>query len=475
MAVVLGATGIFVYERQASTLNQAIDRSLQARATDVAALAQQSENGLSGAGSGADVQGANLAQIVTASGRVFDHSRGVPTRPLLSPAELGAARAGPVTIGSRQVAGRAVRLLAEPVRAQGLPLVVVVGQSLETRDHALAALRTELLIGGPLALLLASLAGYLLTGAALRPVEAMRRRAASISSSDLHERLPPAGANDELGRLGRTLNGMLERIEVSVARERAFVSDASHELRSPLATLRTELELIARDRPDGPALAKAVEAAIGDVGRLGRLADDMLLLSRADDRRLVLDLRPAAVDGLLHEAAERARRTAGPGAPTIAVASVGDERAMVDRDRIGQVLDNLLSNALRYATARVELSARAAEGEIELHVRDDGPGFPPSFLPEAWNRFARADAARTEDGAGLGLSIVRTIAEAHAGRTGAANRSGGGADVWIAIPAESAAVDLFTPGSSSAARFPRCASGSASTGAGCSSAPSPSP
>jgi signal transduction histidine kinase len=349
-----------------------------------------------------------------------------------------------------------------------------VGQSLETRDHALAALRTELLIGGPLALLLASLAGYLLTGAALRPVEAMRRRAASISTTDLHERLPPAGANDELGRLGRTLNGMLERIEVSVARERAFVSDASHELRSPLATLRTELELIARDRPDGAALAKAVEAAIGDVGRLGRLADDMLLLSRADDRRLVLDRRPAAVDGLLHEAAERARRTAGPGAPTIAVAPVGDERVVVDRDRIGQVLDNLLSNALRYATARVELSARAAEGEIELHVRDDGPGFPPSFLPEAWNRFARGDAARTEDGAGLGLSIVRTIAEAHAGRTGAANRSGGGADVWITIPAESAAVDLFTPGSSSAARFPRCASGSASTGAGCSSARPPS-
>ncbi len=322
---------------------------------------------------------------------MFDHSHGVPARPLLSRAELAAAeRSGSLQIASRRIGDRSIRLLAQPVRAQDRRLVVVVGQSLEARDTALADLRNVLLIGGPAALVLASVAGYVLIGAALRPVEEMRQR------------------------------------------ERAFVSDAGHELRTPLASLRTELELVARDRPSGKALATAIDAAIGDADRMGRLADDLLLLSRADDRKLALECRPVAVATLLSSAAERARRGGGRGL-TVAVGDVGEVYVLADPERLGQAIDNLVANALRYARARVELAAVADGGCVELHVRDDGPGFAPEFLPQAWERFTRADAARTDGGSGLGLSIVRTIVEAHGGRTVAANAPGGGADVWIEL------------------------------------------
>jgi signal transduction histidine kinase len=321
------------------------------------------------------------------------------------------------------------------VRAQDQALVVIVGQSLDARDSALGDLRDVLMLGVPAALLLASLAGYALTGAALRPVEAMRLRAAAITATDLEQRLPPAGGDDELGRLGRTLNAMLDRVEASVVRERTFVSDASHELRSPLTVLRTELELIARERPSGAALQAAVGSAVEETDRLTRLTDDLLLLARADDHQLVLDGARASAGELLRDAAERARRGAARDAPQIVVEAPDGVHVVVDRERIAQAVDNLLANALRHARGRVELSARRNETNVELHVADDGPGFPPDFLPHAWERFARADPARTEDGSGLGLAIVRMIAEAHGGGAHAVNRESRGADVWITLPA----------------------------------------
>lgn len=245
MAVVLAATGLFVYRRQATNLDQSIDRSLRARAADVAALAQQSDTGLADARPrGGGAARAELAQLIDASGRVIDRSPGTSGRPLLGPAAIAAARRGlPVLVDLPVAAGRPARLLAEPVRAQDQRIVIVVGQSLQQRNLALHDLRNVLLIGGPLALLLASLAGYVLTGAALRPVELMRRR------------------------------------------ERAFVSDASHELRTPLTVLRTELELIALERPTGAALEVAIASAVQETARLGQLADDLLTLAGADDRR----------------------------------------------------------------------------------------------------------------------------------------------------------------------------------------------
>jgi signal transduction histidine kinase len=435
MAVVLTATGLFVYQRQATNLDQTIDRALHARAADVAALAQQSDTGLSDARSpGGRANRAELAQLIDASGHVLDRTSGLPARPLLAPTAIAAARRGAtVMIDARLIGDQPVRLLAEPVHAQDQKLVIIVGQSLEERNLALRDLRGVLLVGGPIALVLASIAGYLLTGAALRPVEMMRRQAAKISATDLDQRLP-AGGNDELGRLGHTLNEMLTRIHASLERERTLVSDASHELRTPLAVLRTELELIGREHPAGPALQTAISSAIEETDRLSQLADDLLLLARADDDQLAIHPSRLVASELMNQAADRARRQANAAHKQITVDAPEGADFVADQARAAQAIDNLLTNALRHANTHVHLSARPNGAFVALHVIDDGPGFPPDFLPRAWERFARADPARTEDGAGLGLAIVRTIAEAHDGQAHATNTLTGGADVWITLP-----------------------------------------
>jgi two-component system OmpR family sensor kinase len=395
MAIVLAATGLFVRQRLAANLDGAVAASLRSHAADVAALAQQSDTGLADAKHSRLLgQGPQLAQIVDVRGRVMDATPGLPRRSLLSPAELAKARAGSAVVRRTLVAGdQPVRLLGLPIRAQGQWLIVVVGQSLEEDRRAVDDLTRLLLIGGPAALLLASLAGYALAGASLRPVEVMRRR------------------------------------------ERAFVADASHELRSPLTMLRTELELMARDEPSGADLIAATASAIDETRRLGRLADDLLLLTRADSERFALHRTVASPGELVRGAAARARRQ--PSAVGLRVDAHADADAplvLVDVDRVTQALDNLLDNAIRHAASAVEITAEGGGSTVEIHVRDDGAGFPPEFLPQAWERFTRADAARTDDGTGLGLSIVRTIAELHGGRAHAANRPGGGADVWISVP-----------------------------------------
>jgi two-component system OmpR family sensor kinase len=395
MAILLAATGAFVRQELRAHLDSSLAASLRAHAADVAALAQQSDTGLADARRAPAVgQLPQLAQIVDSGGRVIDATAGLPRRPLLGAAQLARARNGSVVIRRTLIAGdQPVRLLAVPVNAQGQRLVVMVGQSLEERDAAIADLTNVLLLGGPAALVLASLAGYALTGAALRPVEIMRRR------------------------------------------ERAFIADAGHELRSPLAMLRTELELMARDRPSGADLQTATASAIEETDRLARLADDLLLLSRADSRRFELRRAPVSPAELVGAAAARARRRPSARGVRIAVGDVA-ERPLVwaDPDRATQAIENMLENALRYAATEVAFATRLAGSSVEIHVVDDGPGFPAEYLPHAWERFSRSDAARTDDGAGLGLSIVRTIADLHGGSADAANRPGGGADVWISLP-----------------------------------------
>lgn len=449
MAAVLGATGALIHDRLGSNLDQATNRALRSRAADVAALAQQSDSGLRDARALGPSQGVALAQLIDPSGRVIDHTPGVSVRPLIARSAMASVRAGHPVLSDRLLPGaQPIRLLAEPVRAQGETLIVVVGELLESRDRALAGLTGVLVLGGPAALALASIAGFLLTGAALAPVEAMRRRAASISARDLADRLPSVGVNDELGRLARTLNEMLTRIDRAVARERTFVSDASHELRSPLAALRTELELVARERPVGAALQGAIGSAIEETDRLSRLADDLLMLARADDRRLTLNLRSVSAAGLLNEAAGRARGWATATKVRITVEAPEGLHVLADPDLAARAIDNLFSNARRYARAEVRLVAHTvgvaapaegvaapAEGvAARLHVIDDGPGFPADFIAHAWDRFSRADAGRTEDSAGVGLAIVATITHAHGGKAQVGNRSGGGADAWIELP-----------------------------------------
>jgi signal transduction histidine kinase len=420
MALVLSGAGWFVYARVASDLSSALDQQLRGRAQDLSALIRR--GGSLRATSGPLVeQGESFAELVSVDGRVLDATDPIGRQPLLTAVELARARRGPVFLNRSSAPG-----LDEPARMLAVPIdrnVLVAGATRENRAEILRSLRTAFLIGGPLALVLASLGGYILAGAALRPIEAMRRRAAEISSSSLDERLPVPGARDEVSRLGETLNEMLSRLEEGLARERRFVSDASHQLRTPLALLKTELELALRRARSAEELEQTIRSAAESTERLARLADDLLLLARAEEGRVPLKAEQTDVADVLHQVAER-----------FCVEVDADPLVITaDRVRLEQALSNMVDNALRHGSGNVMLTARVRNGTAELHVLDEGPGFPHEFLGRAFERFSRSDASAVE-GSGLGLAIVETIARAHDGRAHAANRPEGGADVWLALP-----------------------------------------
>jgi heavy metal sensor kinase len=427
MAVVFAVAGLLLYQHLQSSLDRTLDQSLLARATDVAALVNQADHGLSESRVLAN-GGRGFAQILDRQGRVFDQMPGLRGSPLLSRQVVARARQSRVYVQRAPLDGESVRLFANPVNAQGRRLIVVVGSSLETRDDALLTLRNELLVGGPAALLLASLLGYLVAGAALRPVERMRARAAEISASRLDERLPVVESRDEVSRLGETLNAMLARLETSLERERSFVADASHELRTPLAHLQAEVEL-ALERPrDRAELEDALRTVAVETDRLSQLAADLLLLARADEGGLPLRLDDVVAREVMEGVATRyARRAADAGR---AIEIGGDVTVHVDRLRIEQALGNLIDNALRHGAGTISVSARAEDDSAVFEVRDEGPGFPSRLGDRAFERFSRAEESRTSPGAGLGLAIVAAVTEAHGGTS----TIGHGAAVSIRVP-----------------------------------------
>jgi signal transduction histidine kinase len=317
------------------------------------------------------------------------------------------------------------RLLATPVAGR----VLVVGATRENRAEALRNLRTELLIAGPIALLLATGLGYLLAGAGLRTVEAMRRRAAEISADRPGERLPVPRTRDELERLGETLNEMLARLEAALGRERDFVAEAGHELRTPLALLRAELDFALHHAETETELREALREASAETDRLVQLAGDLLLIASADRGKLRLRHEHVSARELLESVDNRFAWRAQEAGRALEVDTPAELTFSGDRLRLEQALGNLVENALRHGAGAVRLEARAVDGRVELHVRDEGAGLPPEFVPRAFQRFSRLEESRTSGGAGLGLAIVDAIAEAHGGSARAE-----GADVWISVP-----------------------------------------
>jgi signal transduction histidine kinase len=438
MAVVLVLTGSILYVRLGQHLAAAIDKQLQVRAQDLGVIVSEPGAGLGSTGGIRFFErGESYSQLLDGDGRVIEASPPLGNESLLTADELRRALEGSIFTNRDFVPGldEPSRILATPIMLNEELLVLVVGQTREERAETLRSLRNELLVAGPLALVLATVAGYLLAGLALRPVDSMRRRAASISAETPGERLPVPSTGDEIERLGRTLNEMLERLEAALRREREFVADAGHELRTPLALLRTELELALRHGGSPEELRMALRSSSEEVDRLVQLAEDLLLIARTEEGRLAL--RTETLDGaeLLQSVARRFEwRAQESGRRLTAVPETSSLEFVADRIRLEQALGNLVENALRYGTGDVELSALTADGVVELHVTDQGAGFPPEFLERAFERFTRPDAARPRGGTGLGLSIVRVIAEAHGGTAHAANREDGGSDVWIALP-----------------------------------------
>ena len=422
MAVVLAAVGLFVYKRVANELLGTVDQAILGQAQEV----------ISGGSVDADTgSGPTLAQRFGPQGQL---RRSEPRRlpPLVGRQVVARALTGKRVWLDEPLPHRhgAWRVLALPTADR--TGVAVLARSLEPRDDSLDHLRHELLIFLPLALLAASLGGYALAAGALGPVELLRRRAEAVLPGE-PSRLPVPAAGDEVSRLAETLNEMLDRLQAAVEHERRFVADASHELRTPLALLRTELDLALRRPRSREELESALRSAADETQRLSRLAEDLLLIARADQGPLPIQREVVAAEDLLADAAARFASRAS---------SLGRELRVVETDlhvdadplRVGQALVNLVDNALTHGEGAVELSAEERGGLLELHVSDAGSGFPLEFRQRAFDRFSRADEARSGGGSGLGLSIVELVAEAHGGSAGLGEAPSGGADVWISLP-----------------------------------------
>jgi two-component system OmpR family sensor kinase len=434
-AAVLSGAGWFVYHSVASDLSRALDQELRARAQDLSTLV--AHGGLLRASRGGLIEsGESFAELVARDGRVLDATAPIGTRRLISSTQVGRALRAPLFTNRSSAPGldEPARLLAVPLQRKDRPLVLVVGTTRENRAETLRSLLTAFFIGGPLALILTSVGGYAVAGAALRPIEAMRRRAEEISSSSLDERLPVPLVADEISRLGETLNRMLARIEDGVARERNFVTDASHELRTPLALLKTELELALRQERSATELEQALRSAAAETDRLGRIANDLLLLARSENGRLPLQLEAVDLAEVLETVRGRFASRVDANGRVISVETNAARVVTADRLRLEQALGNMVDNAVRYGDGLITLASARRAGSVEVHVGDEGQGFPPAFLGRAFERFSRGDDVRSTSGSGLGLAIVAAVALAHGGTVHAANRSDGGADVWMVLP-----------------------------------------
>ncbi|HSP38663.1 MAG TPA: ATP-binding protein [Frankiaceae bacterium] len=334
--------------------------------------------------------------------------------------------------GSISIGRSEYRLAAVPVARAGGTWLAIAGASRATNDEAVDEVARGMLFAGPLLILFVAAGTWLLGGAALRPVDRMRRDAAALSAQPGAGRLRVPDTGDELAALATTLNELLERLQRSLIRQRALVSDAGHELRTPLAVLRTELELADRPGRSREELAEAVSYAAVEADRLSQLADDLLFLARADEGEPLVRLQSTDIAELLRGTA-RTFRTRADSVGVEFVVEVPETLAgSADPAALRRAVDNVLSNALEHSSpgGRVCLAARADEQHARIRVTDAGPGFPEDFLPHAFERFRRADAARRHAtdhaGTGLGLAIVAEVAAAHGGRAWAGNVGSGG-------------------------------------------------
>ncbi len=413
VAVALIMGGLAFYGALTLSIDRALDNEALASARDVAAMVGEDR-----LPSPVPVSGAQVIQVVDASQRVVGGSVTADRlTPLLRPDELGRALAGDAVIvdGVRLGIDEPLRVLAVPAGPAAAPVSVIaavpIGDILATRT----ALRNALLITIPVMLALLGVIAWRVIGWTLRPVEQLRAGAAQISAPGSLDtgsagagtregRLPVPPAADEIRALAITLNGMLDRLAAARERQRSFVADAAHELRSPLASMRAQLEVAERLGEGGTLPADLLV----DLGRLSSLVEDLLLLARSDaDNRP--PARPGPIDGraLL---AEVAAAYAGQRVP-VSVRAGRPVMIMADAAELRRAVDNLVANAVRHADSQVELSVEDDHDMVVLSVRDDGPGVAEHDRLRVFERFARLDDARARDagGSGLGLAIVQEL------------------------------------------------------------------
>jgi signal transduction histidine kinase len=319
------------------------------------------------------------------------------------------------------------------IRTTAGNITLVAQQSLDEVNTTVHNVTTVMWVAVPLAVLLFAFAVWYFAGRALRPVEAIRAEAAAITGTTIYRRVPEPDTDDEVGRLARTMNAMLDRLELSSQRQRQFVSDASHELRSPLASIRTNLEVALR-RADGADWPAVAQRALAEDQRMEDTVAELLELARLDEMQEKESLAPfpeVDLDELVLD--ETLREHAVP----VDVTRVSAGRVHGRREQLSRLVRNLLDNATRHARSEVQLSLQSNGGTVQLTVDDDGPGVPIEERGRVFERFTRLDDGRARDagGLGIGLAIVKAIAEQHHGTVEIDNAPIGGARFVVRLPA----------------------------------------
>lgn len=439
VALVLVGAGVFVHIRFSQDLQRTVDTGLSSRAQ--ALLAGIDDSGIQFGNEGNLIEpDAAFTQIVSTDGDLIESSPALGDELLLPPSAIA-------QVGRAAFFDTTVNVAGEPVKARLLAatseegVIVVVGASMEEQDEAADKLSRALLLGGSAALALATFVGWLVAGAALRPVERMRAEAAGISADEPGRRLRVPETGDEVARLGETLNHMLARLERAIEHERRFVDDASHELRTPLGILKTELELALKRARSPQELQSALRSAAEESDRLNSLAEDLLVLARSDRGRLPVRKQDTDISALVSESIARFRTRAEERDITVSLHGAAQIRADVDPVRLQQTIGNLIDNALRHSPVggAVAIDVARTESLLTIEVSDEGPGFPADFVDKAFEPFARVDSgrARTVGGAGLGLAIVKAVVQSHGGTVTARNGEQGGAVLSLSLPAGS--------------------------------------
>lgn len=313
--------------------------------------------------------------------------------------------------------------------------VLHLAANLDDVRESADALQRALAVAIPIVALVLGALIWWFVGRTLRPVEAIRAQVAEIGAQDLHRRVPVPTAHDEVGRLARTMNGMLDRLELAAEQQRRFVADASHELRSPLARMRAELE-VDLAHPEAADLVETHQSALTEVVGLQHLVHDLLDLARHEGTAAaVSNPEPVDLDDLVLNATRRVR---ADGRVTLDTTGVSAAQVAGDPSRLGRLVSNLLDNAVRHAASTVTVTLRQDETTAELVVADDGPGIVEADRGRVFEPFTRLDEARTAGagGAGLGLAIVRDVALAHGGSVTIDDRPGGGTQLVVTLPTD---------------------------------------
>jgi signal transduction histidine kinase len=375
----------------------------------------------------------DLIQVLDGSGAVVAASA-----PLVGQPPLASARPLPGEVVTEQIVGPAVDpddtliVVVRGIMTPDGPRTVLAAVTLNGVDNSVRTAQRLLWVGVPALVLVTALATFAATGRALRPVEAIRARVAAMSDRDLDQRVPVPTTRDEIGRLAATMNALLARLQWAQSVQRQFVADASHELRSPLATITAGLDLVlGRDDRDRARLSAMGEEA----QRLDRIIGDLLLLARADERGLSPRSDDVDLDELVYTEQLRLREisTLQIDVDVVAVRICGD------RSQLARMLRNLVDNAVRHSEGRIAIRLRPEAGGAILEVADNGPGVPVAYRDRIFTRFVRLDAARDRaaGGTGLGLAIVAEVVAAHGGLVEVLENPGGGALFRVRLPGRS--------------------------------------